>query len=512
MNSVKLNRASRSSFDLSHSRKFSFQMGLLVPTFVMDCVPADRVTLSTTEVMKLAPMLAPIMHRVNVYKEYFNVPNRILWDGWSDYITSPGQPAYPVLPYIEINWIVEAGTLADYMGIPPGDYTGAKSLRVNALPFAGVVCVFNEYYRNQNLQEEMDYKLVDGDNTFTVIKSGFRYQELLQGMPLRRNRPLDLFTSALPFKQKGPAVTLDLGSRADIVFEPGTTAAVVRADGLPVANGDLNSTGGALNSSIGELATINNAAQLYADLASASSSTLETWRESMVMQRFLERNAVAGTRYTEFILAMFGVKSSDARLQRPEYLGGNQATFAVSEVLQTSETNTTAQGSYAGHGVSISKNRAFSYEQEEYSFLLGFVSVLPENAYMQGVEKMYTRFDPLDYLNYMFAHLGEQGITTGEIYAATTEANRNIIFGYSRQFYSYCQKYSTVHGEFQTTQDFWHMAEKYATVPVLNEEFIQSVPTRRIFPLISTDTDTIYCQMWHNCIALRQLPKYGTPM
>jgi len=234
------------------------------------------------------------------------------------------------------------------------------------------------------------------------------------------------------------------------------------------------------------------------------------------LQRFLERNAVGGTRPTEWILAHFGVKTSDARLQRPEYLGGGVYPVAISEVLQTSQTTSgtdaSPQGQMAGHGISAGTNHSFSYEQEEDSFIIGFVSVLPRTAYMQGLSKMWSKFDPLDYLIPTFAHLGEQPIKTQEVKADVSASDREMVFGYQRQYYEYCQALSSVHGDMATTLDFWHMARKFSGTPVLNEEFVSSEDvTTRIFA-VTGGADTLWCHMFHNVDATRPLPKYGTPM
>lgn len=521
MDSVKLQRPNRSHFDLSHDRKFSMEMGRLTPCFLMDCVPSDRVTMETTQMFRMAPMISPVMHRVNARTEFFNVAKRLLWDKWP-YFRQQIEGDTIVHPYIDLDEVV-AGSVADYLGIPVGTYS--EPLRVNALPFAAYLFVYNEYYVDENLwQEQYLYLLQDGDNSnqnVLTLGAGLTYKQFAQGKCLYRCWEKDLLTSALPFKQKGPAVKMALGTTAPVEFVNPATPSLFAPIGSPPTTAGASFQAAApyetlVNSTTAAAHSVNNAANLLVNLAAAQAADIETWRETMVLQRFLERNAVGGTRPTEWILAHFGVKTSDARLQRPEYLGGGVYPVAISEVLQTSQTTSgtdaSPQGQMAGHGISAGTNHSFSYEQEEDAFIIGFVSVLPRTAYMQGLSKMWSKFDPLEYLIPTFSHLGEQPIKTQEVKADVSASDREMVFGYQRQYYEYCQVLSSVHGDMATTLDFWHMARKFSGTPVLNEEFVSSEDvTTRIFA-VTSGADTLWCHMFHNVDATRPLPKYGTPM
>lgn len=508
MNTVKLQRSPRSYFDLSHDRKFSMRMGELTPSVVIDCVPDDRITMSTTQMFRMAPLVAPIMHRVDVRTEYFKVPLRIMWDGAEDFFT--GVTPQPVSPFIRVNWKLVAGDLLDYLGIPIGDYSSAP-LTISAFPVSAYFMVHNEYYRDENLQPDMDWSLSDGDNTALFLPY-ISPAGTNNARCFKRCWEKDLFTSALPFKQKGAAVTMPLGNTAPVRYAADGEPSVIKS-----VTGVLLPGPGAINyDALGHIAgaipaSIDNSDQLYVDLANANSATVEAFRLANVLQRYLERKAIGGTRYTEFIKSIFGVTSSDSRLQRPEYLGGGKSPISISEVLQTSETSTSPQGNIAGHGVNVGNNRSFSTQFEEWGYIIGMVSVMPQTAYFQGLEKHWSRFDPLQYLNPMFAHLGEEGITNKEVYVDhLTAVNRDKIFGYQRRFYEYCTKLSSVHGEFLTTQSYWHMARRFSSQPALNSNFVECTPTTDIFA-VTEGVDTMYCHMFHNIKALRQLPLYGTP-
>jgi hypothetical protein len=499
-NSIKLQRPKKNVFDLTHDVKLSAEMGNLTPILALECVPGDKFDIGCESLIRFAPMIAPVMHRMDVTMHYFFVPNRIVWSNWEKFITDANSGI--VAPYIQINQdyndtadLREALKFMDYMGVPPIP-GGAVSQRVNSIPFAAYQCIYNEYYRDQNLIAPVDYKLEDGaPSGIDKIKALTRLR--------KRAWEHDYFTSSLPFAQKGQAVDIPIG--------------LVEGD-LPVY---LNSSSGtSLN---GSPSSVNVAAQggrtdvpadsLYADTSNATiePTTINDLRRAFRLQEWLEKNARGGTRYIENILTHFGVKSSDQRLQRPEYITGVKSPVIISEIVnQTGQTDGLPQGNLAGHGISVSSGRSGSYYCEEHGYIIGIMSVMPKTCYQQGIPKTYLKNDTLDYFWPSFANIGEQPVTNNEIFAYTSTAEET--FGYVPRYAEYKYMPSRVAGDFRTTLDYWHLGRKFTTQPALNATFVNCDATKRIFAVEDPAGDSLYCHVLNKIKAVRPMPKFGTPM
>jgi hypothetical protein len=496
-NSIKLTKPQKNSFDLSHDVKLSTKMGQLTPILALECVPGDKFNLGCESLVRFAPLIAPVMHRMDVSMHYFFVPNRILWSNWEKFITDANSGIVsPFVNYGDYPAFSAYKNFIDYMGVPPVP-TGGSDQQINALPFAAYQAIYNEYFRDQNLIAPVDYKLIDG-NQYTGLGSLDRLLTLR-----KRAWEHDYFTSSLPFAQKGAAVDIPIG--------------LVEGD-LPVY---LNSSSGtSLN---GTPSSVNVAAQggrtdvpadsLYADTSNAEiePTTINDLRRAFRLQEWLEKNARGGTRYIESILSHFGVRSSDARLQRPEYITGVKTPVVISEVLNTTgEDGGLPQGNMAGHALSISSGKSGSYYCEEHGYIIGIMSVMPKTAYQQGIPKTFLKNDTLDYYFPSFANIGEQPVTKNELFAYTSNANDT--FGYVPRYAEYKFMPSRVAGEFRTTLDYWHLGRIFATEPNLNKTFIECNPedTTRIFA-VEDGTDPLYCHVYNKIQAVRPMPKYGTP-
>jgi len=484
------------TFDLSHDRKFSGQMGKIIPTGVFECVPGDKWRMSTSQLVRFAPLISPLMHQISVYTHAFFVPNRILWDNWQNFITG-GEDGLDtsVLPYFNFVGDQPPGSLEDYIGLP--SQAGAVQ-EVNALPFAAYQTIYNEYFRDQNLVTKVDTTLVDGLNPITFFR------------PLRtRAWQHDYFTSALPWTQKGAEATIPLGQiepnykdASEFVFSIGaipTNPDAVEYDNDGIIQGSLT------DGRIENLDTMN-----------VDATTINDLRNAFRLQEWLEKNARGGSRYIESIMSHFGVSSSDSRLQRPEFLGGSAAPVTFSEVLQTSQSAfsegslqpATPQGNMAGHGVSVGSNGGINYFCEEHGFIITLLTVLPKTSYQQGIPKHFLKFDKFDYFWPSFAHLGEQPIENRELYYANDGQNEET-FGYTPRYAEYKYLPSTVHGEFKTTLDFWHLGRIFDNRPQLNQEFIECDPDTRIFAVETGEQ--MYVHLHHKIKAKRLMPYFGTP-
>lgn len=474
--------------------------------------------------MRLAPMVAPMMHRVDVTMHYYFVPNWLIFDKWDKFITGglKGDDT-PVLPYYALGsslWdsgILKEGSLLDYMGypIPTVKPDGSWVRHINALPFRAYQLIYNEYYLDQNLQNPVVIEKGEGQDYNRDVELRLR----------KRSWEKDYFTSALPWAQKGAPVSIPIAGQADIGFahssdnrtyvstsntHPLSDSSSLSIDSVVGSGGTLSAMDNTFNTTPIE---INNSDQLYADLSSISGVSINDLRESFQLQKWLERNARAGSRYIESILAHFGVKSSDARLQRPEYLGGGKTPIVVSEVLQTSSTDeTTPQGNMAGHGLSVGNTNSFRQSFEEHGYVIGIMSVLPKTSYQNGVPRHFLRQDKLDYLWPEFAGLGEQEVMNAEVFEDFTAAAEDTsTFGYQGRYneYRYCP--STVHGDFRSTLDFWHMGRKFTSKPALNSDFIVANPTHRVFAVTDETKHKLWCQIYHNFTAIRPLPYINEP-
>jgi hypothetical protein len=495
-NSIKLQRPKKNVFDLTHDVKLSAEMGNLTPILTLECVPGDKFELGCESLIRFAPMIAPVMHRMDVTMHYFFVPNRILWSNWEKFITDANSGV--VAPYI--NWgdypaFADYSKFVDYMGVPPVP-TGGTDQQINALPFAAYQAIYNEYYRDQNLITAVDYKLTDG-NQYTGIGSLDRLLTLR-----KRAWEHDYFTASLPFAQKGQAVDIPLGE--------------ISGDVLVKTSGSTTTLSGSPNS-----ISVPNASstppyapnQLFAetDGLELQPTTINDLRRAFRLQEWLEKNARGGTRYIENILTHFGVKSSDKRLQRPEYITGVKSPVVISEIVNTTgQTEGLPQGNLAGHGVSVSSGRSGSYFCEEHGYIIGIMSVMPKTAYQQGIPKTFLKNDTLDYFWPSFAHIGEQPVTNNEIYAYTASANDT--FGYVPRYAEYKYMPSRVAGDFRTTLDYWHLGRKFATQPSLNAAFVNCDATKRIFAVDDPEGDSLYCHVLNKIKAVRPMPKFGTPM
>jgi hypothetical protein len=502
-NSVQVQKPKKNVFDLTHDVKLSGKMGNLIPVLVNECVPGDTFQLGCDSLIRFAPLTAPVMHRMDVSVHYFFVPNRIVWDNWEKFITDANSPH--VLPYLEsfglqpqyqTQWTSNLPKFADYMGIPtPPNST--PTVNINALPFAAYQAIYNEYYRDQNLIPEIDYKLNDGNNSITWadFNKWFKMQN--------RAWEHDYFTASLPFAQKGTAVDIPIG----------------QIDGnaqvyLNNPNGGTTLTGAPYNAIADQL--IDGSIDADALLANTDgmdigATTINDLRRAFRLQEWLEKNARGGTRYIENILMHFGVRSSDKRLQRPEYITGVKTPVVISEVLNTTGENAgLPQGNMAGHGVAVSTGKYGTYFCEEHGYIIGIMSVMPKTAYQQGIPKTYLKNDPLDFFWPSFAHIGEQPVTNNEIYAYT--ATGNDTFGYVPRYAEYKFSPSRVAGDFRTSLDYWHLGRIFANQPALNQTFIECTPEQcdRIFA-VQSEEDYLYCHVLNKIRAVRPMPKFGTP-
>jgi hypothetical protein len=396
------------------------------------------------------------------------------------------------------------------LGVPPNNSSPAVTQNINALPLAAYQAIYNEYYRDQNLVPEVDYQLIDGNNIATAA-------DLLQ-MRLRAWEH-DYFTSALPFAQKGAAVDIPIGNIENDV-------AVRISNKLTFAtayNTDLPYTGwgvgqpGLFNAIADNGSSTLPTGDLFVDGEDfdISATTINDLRRAFRLQEWLEKNARGGTRYIENILMHFGVKSSDKRLQRPEYITGVKTPVVISEVLNTTgNEGQLPQGNMAGHAVAVTTGKYGTYFCEEHGYIIGIMSVMPKTAYQQGIPKTYLKNDPLDFFWPSFAHIGEQPVTQNELYAYTNNAANT--FGYVPRYaeYKFCP--NRVAGDFRTTLDYWHLGRIFNVDPTLSQSFIECAPEDldRIFAVLDEPegTDNLYCQVLHKIRAVRPMPKFGTPM
>lgn len=493
--SVKLVKPNSSVQDLTHDVKLSCNMGELIPIFWEETVPGDRWKIGLESLLRMAPMLAPMMHRVDVYMHVFEVPYRLLWDNWVNHITGTKVAGnFVAPPYFDI-----AGTnfaLNDYLGLPAAN-TGVSECIVNPYAQSAYQFIWNEFYRDQNLQTAVAYKLVDGDNSAAI--------SVLSTLQ-KRAWEHDYFTAALPFAQKGDAADIPLGAFPDDV------PVRVRTSDF-ASNPVFDPTNVATDLTIQRDTPAGGFSdQIFAltEGVTMDPVTIRDFRRTIKLQEFLERSAVAGTRYNEFIYGMFGVHTSDKSLQRPRYITGTKSPVTISEVVNTTGTEDAPQGEMAGHGVGVTSGNSAYHFCEEYGLIMGVMSVMPKTGYFQGVPKKFLRVnDRYEHYFQQFESIGEQEIQNQEVYIK--HASPLATFGYVPRYSEYKYSPNRVSGEFRTTLKHWHMAREFSSDPALNSAFIASDPTMRVFAVTDANLDHLYVHVLNKLVARRLMNKYSTP-
>lgn len=514
--SVRVPRRKRNTFNLSHGAKLSCNMGQLVPFVCEEVLPGDTWKMSTESLVRFAPLVAPIMANVQVYTHFFFVPNRLIWDNWEKFITSaPNAQDIPVHPFVTFSSPQSIGSLVDYLGLP----TGVSNIgKVSSLPFRAYQLIYNEYYRDQNVEDELKIPRGDGSDDASGVWD-------VLGTLRNRCWKKDYFTSALPFVQRGPEATLPLGGEAPVSIQAGGPFVLkqdlsIGSSGIPLQAASTGVSNYPSSKGYFSPGTAGDQDSTYAfglkakaDLSEASAVSINELRRANALQKWLEISARVGARYKEQLLGFFGVVSKDARLQRPEYLGGGVSPVVVSEVLQTSSTSETSpQANMAGHAISAGTTYQFKKYFTEHGYLIGIMSVIPDATYQQGIPKRFLHLDNMDYAFPQFAHLGEQPILNKELYVG--ESDNEAVFGYTPRYAEYKYEPSRVHGDFRTTLNFWHLGRIFANRPGLNADFMHVNPAdlERVFAVNDKgDTQKLWIQMYNHCYAKRVLPKYGTP-
>lgn len=510
----------RAKFNLSNFHNCTFKLGYLYPVNLTEVLPGDSVQLSTSVFLRLAPMVVPVMHPVYMHFSNFFVPSRILWDGFEDFITGgPDGTDTSVLPKVTLNVTNSpVGSLADAFGIPVQMLKDVKTFSVNSLPFIAYYMIWNEYFRDQDLNEAIDLSTITGAPSSLSL--------------LRPSWAKDYFTTARPWPQKGPDVSVPVNLTA--AGEPSITATTtISSSGDPTFQrkyGDVNL--GALRYTSGAVGTpLINESDLqdsltWVDPALAAQTTINyssgnpelgsvninDLREAFALQRFEEHRSMFGSRY-EDLLRYLGVRPQDARLQLPEYLGGFSAPVQFSEVLQTSsDADRSGVGDMYGHGIGATKGRRIRRFIPEHGYIMSLLTVRPIPVYSQGLERLWSKENRFDFWQKEYEHIGQQEIRNSEVYADGDTAQDKATFGYQNRYDEYRRGVNIITGEFRTNQDYWTMARIFESRPTLNGDFVSCMPTDRIFQVNEQNSDQCYAMVKNNIIAKRLVSKNGNPM
>lgn len=548
-NSVFVRKPDRSLFNLTHEKKFSADWANLYPVLCMECVPGDTIKVNTELLIRTSPLTAPVMHRVNVKVHYFFVPNRLLWKEWEDFITGcDQQKSYaqspdsyfvnPVPPYAvlacDTNGItssnaLEDGTLADFLGFPTHRKdaewsTSGNNIKVPLLPFAAYQKIYDDWYRNQNVEAPHFYAPLESGQEVNWISLLTMRQKMWEK---------DYFTSALPFAQRGDPVDIPWTASGLRLTNDSTKPTFIRntdpdtditasnnvvgvqtrgTDSYKAGHGSVDSSG-ALN--VVDSVNVDVTGHTTVVTDGVVSGTINDLRIATRLQRWLEKNARVGGRYIEQLLAHFGIHSSDARLQRAEYLGGWTNPIVVSDVEQTSQTTfgegASPQANLAGKGTSYGSSKPIKCFCEEHGFLFAIMSILPRTSYQDQLSKMWQRDTRYDYYFPEFAHLGEQEVNKAEVFFDVTDPDKQSTdrFGFQERFCEYKYIPSSVHGDMKGNLSFWHLGRQFTSQPALNYTFVKSNPRDGIFAVESGDH--FYVNLINHVSALRPMPKQAIP-
>lgn len=553
----------RTKFDRSHVYKTTFNAGKLIPVFVDEVLPGDTTRMSVNYFARLATPIKPIMDNIYLDWFFFFVPNRLVWEHWQNFCFEQEDPddstdyVIPVVTATGNSNNAYIGSLWDYFGLPVNVSNNISG--INALPFRAVYLIWNEWFRDENLQKSVKIQKGDvnevldssrsSDQPSWVFSSGTNIVAGLACPP--RGKRHDYFTSALPWTQKGPGVSIGLAGTASIVDPSPATGYLLHSNDRQLAaiaayGGDASSDGGKRVTFGNDSITFNRVSSSdwstvggfagntdgrvtmsarrastylgndsYVDLDTSSIFTINSLRTAFQMQKFYERLARGGSRYTEVLRSFFGVVSPDARLQRPEFLGSFTKMVNVNPIAQTSATDDTSpQGNLSAYGVTAAKFHGFVKSFVEHGYIIGFVCARADLTYQQGINKMWLRSTVYDFYWPTFAHLGEQAIELREIYAQGVEADTTV-FGYQERYAEYRYKPSQITGKFRSsvtggTLDKWHLSQFFKNAPALNEEFIvEKPPIERIIAV--TSEPQFLLDIGFRYTTVRPMPMFGTP-